>query len=229
MSLGTQVDHLVVAARSLAEGVAWCEETLGVSPGPGGEHPLFGTHNRLLRIANVNFPLAYLEIIAINPEAKNPTMARAKRWFDLDSEALQAQLASGPRLIHFVARSLDVHAAQKRLHALGIDRGPILAASRMTPSGLLQWQITVRADGQRLFQGALPTLLEWGETHPVQSMLDGGVSLHSLCVQHPQAELLQSAYSALDLRSVKITAGAAQLQAELITPKGRVILHSGGI
>jgi hypothetical protein len=58
MSLHTQVDHVVVAARSLQEGVAWCEQTLGVSPGPGGEHPLFGTHNRLLRIASVNFPLA---------------------------------------------------------------------------------------------------------------------------------------------------------------------------
>jgi hypothetical protein len=45
------VDHLVIAAASLEEGVAWCEATLGVTPGPGGEHPLMGTHNRLLRIA----------------------------------------------------------------------------------------------------------------------------------------------------------------------------------
>ena len=44
------VDHLVVAAATLADGVAWCERTLGVTPGPGGRHPLFGTHNRLLKI-----------------------------------------------------------------------------------------------------------------------------------------------------------------------------------
>ena len=56
-------------AASLAEGVAWCEATLGVTPGPGGEHPLMGTHNRLLRIATADFPHAYLEIIAINPVA----------------------------------------------------------------------------------------------------------------------------------------------------------------
>jgi hypothetical protein len=31
-----QLDHLVVAARTLDEGVAWCEATLGVTPGPGG-------------------------------------------------------------------------------------------------------------------------------------------------------------------------------------------------
>ena len=33
---GLQLDHLVVGAASLAQGVAWCENTLGVTPGPGG-------------------------------------------------------------------------------------------------------------------------------------------------------------------------------------------------
>ena len=33
---------------------------------PGGEHPLMGTHNRLLRIDSAEFPSAYLELIAIN-------------------------------------------------------------------------------------------------------------------------------------------------------------------
>lgn len=28
------LDHLVVAAASLAQGVQWCETTLGVTPGP---------------------------------------------------------------------------------------------------------------------------------------------------------------------------------------------------
>ena len=45
-------DHLVVLAPSLASGVAWAEVTLGVTPGPGGEHPLMGTHHRLLRLGN---------------------------------------------------------------------------------------------------------------------------------------------------------------------------------
>ena len=50
----SRIDHLVVAASSLDQGVAWCEATLGVTPGPGGEHPLMGTHNRLLRVATVD-------------------------------------------------------------------------------------------------------------------------------------------------------------------------------
>ena len=60
---GVLLDHLVVAAATLAEGVAWCERTLGVTPGPGGRHPLFGTHNRLLKIESEAFALAYLDII----------------------------------------------------------------------------------------------------------------------------------------------------------------------
>jgi len=34
------VDHLVVAAATLEQGVAWCEAKLGVTPGPGGKHAL---------------------------------------------------------------------------------------------------------------------------------------------------------------------------------------------
>ena len=68
----TQIDHLVVAAANLDQGVQWCETVLGVTPGPGGEHDKFGTHNRLIKIATSEHPLAYLEIIAINPQAVRP-------------------------------------------------------------------------------------------------------------------------------------------------------------
>jgi len=40
------LDHIVVAAATLAQGEAWCETTFGFVPTAGGKHPLFGTHNR---------------------------------------------------------------------------------------------------------------------------------------------------------------------------------------
>ena len=83
-----QVDHLVIAASTLADGAAWCERTLGITPGPGGEHPLMGTHNRLFSIATAQYPNAYLEIIAINKEAACTRKLSDKRWFDLDNETL---------------------------------------------------------------------------------------------------------------------------------------------
>jgi hypothetical protein len=106
-----RVDHLVVAAASLEQGAAWCEATLGVPPGPGGVHPLMGTHNRLLRVATVDYPRAYFEIIAVQPQR---APQRARRWFDLDDESVRDALArSGPRLLHFVASVPDVRAARR--------------------------------------------------------------------------------------------------------------------
>jgi hypothetical protein len=231
--MNAQLDHLVVAARSLQEGVAWCEATLGITPGAGGEHPLFGTHNRLFRVATVNFPRAYFEIIAINSEApravNTPANSQNKRWFDLDSEDLQKAIQSSPRLVHFVANANDVNKACAALQALGIDRGPAVQASRMTASGLLQWQITVRADGQRLFHGGLPTLIEWGDVHPANTMPDSGVALQSLHMVSPQAAELQAAYETIGLQGVEVTHGAANLVATLLNPKGVVTLESKGI
>jgi hypothetical protein len=224
----SQIDHLVVAARTLREGVAWCEATLGITPGPGGEHPLFGTHNRLFRIATVNFPRAYFEIIAINSEASHADRSPAKRWFDLDSEALQDAIKGGPRLVHFVANTTDVNQARAALTKLGIDRGPAVQASRMTPNGLLQWQITVRDDGQRLFHGGLPTLIEWGDVHPASGMQSSGVALNSLHMVSPQAAQLQAAHQAIGLQGVEVTSGVPNLIATLQTPKGLVRLESMG-
>ncbi len=225
-----QVDHLVIAANSLDEGVAWCESTLGITPGPGGEHPLMGTHNRLFKVASNHYPAAYFEIIAINSGAPSARNTWAKRWFDLDNADLQRTLSiHGPRLVHFVANTTQAVGCVASLAALAVDRGPLLEASRMTPSGLLAWKITVREDGQRLFNGALPTLIEWGAMHPAHTMADSGITLQTLEVCHPQADQLRAAYEAIGLISVAITPGPPDLIATLHTPKGIVQLHSQGI
>lgn len=184
-----QVDHLVVGAASLEQGAAWCAATLGVLPGPGGKHPLMGTHNRLLSIGSEAFPRAYLEIIAIDPQATAPAR---RRWFDLDDPAMRATLAAGPRLIHWVARCDELTAECAALAEAGINRGEVLQAERDTPRGLLRWQIAVRPDGQRLFGGALPTLIQWGDVHPADAMPASGVQLTGLNVGVlPQAAALR--------------------------------------
>jgi hypothetical protein len=227
-----QLDHLVVAARSLDEGVHWCETTLGITPGPGGAHPLMGTHNRMLNIASAAFPRAYLEIIAIDP-SKQPTRAAGlHRWFDLDDADLRAALAQhGPQLVHFVARVTDARAA---LHALAtgdaahIDRGHLLEASRDTAAGRLEWQITVRDDGQRLFYGALPTLIQWGAVHPVDTMPAAGLELVSLAAAHPRVDSLRAALDAIGFDAIALSQGAPNLVATLQTPRGLVTLESKG-
>ena len=227
MTTHAQIDHLVVAARTLDEGVAWCEATLGVVPGPGGEHPIFGTHNRLLRLHSELATRAYLEIIAVNPQATPTRPAPLKRWFDLDHPALRARLAQhGPQLVHWVASVPDIGAATHSLAALGIERGPVIAASRPTPQGLLQWRITARDDGQRLFDGALPTLIQWGDTHPADTMPDSGLTLQNLTLSHPEAPRLQQALTAIGLDPTGVTPGPAALTAWLDTPLGPRTLTS---
>jgi hypothetical protein len=224
-----RVDHLVVAASTLADGVAWCERTLGTTPGPGGEHPLMGTHNRLFSIATAQYPTAYLEIIAIHSGAACARTQGEKRWFDLENEALQLSLKqNGPQLVHFVASTPRATLAIESLANLGVDRGELLAASRMTANGLLSWKITVRSDGQRLMHGTLPTLIEWGDVHPTQNMPASGVTLQSLTASQPQTDALAAAYQAIGLEGVGLANGAPNLVAVLQTPLGLVRLESSG-
>lgn len=225
--MNARVDHLVVAADTLESGVAWCEATLGVAPAAGGEHPLMATHNRLLRLATVNYPRAYLEIIAVQP---GRTPERGRRWFDLDDEDLRDTLRRrGPRLVHFVASVPDLRQARAAWQQQGIERGEVLRAARMTPRGLLEWQITVRPDGQRLHAGTLPTLIEWGATHPAPTLPESGVALQALGAWQPRPEALLAAYGAIELQGVPVKPGAANLVAVLDTPRGRVRLQSQGL
>ena len=233
----TQIDHLVVAAATLEQGIKWCETTLGITPAPGGEHEKYGTHNQLFKIASPTHPLAYFEIIAINPAAVIPKRSQVARWFDLDDPILQKTIAQEPRLITFVASTEDVKAARHVLRTQGIERGQIVHASRKSSKGTLNWQITVREDGERLFNGTLPTLIQWGKPdateplrlHPRNSLPRSGVTLQNIAVSHPSGAKLQAAYEAIGLQGIAIETGPANITATLQTPKGMVQLHSLGI
>ena len=42
------LDHIVISSESLAIGQALIENKLGIRADTGGEHKLFGTHNKLI-------------------------------------------------------------------------------------------------------------------------------------------------------------------------------------
>ena len=236
-TLHTNIDHLVVAARSLEEGTAWCEATLGITPQAGGEHEQYGTHNRLFNIATPRYPTAYFEIIAINPVASAQKRPENKQWFDLDDDGLQASIAQQPSLIHFVVNTTDIQVATNTWKAQGLDIGPVVHAQRQTEKGPLHWQITVRNDGQRLFDGTLPTLIQWGEPdatepmrmHPSTSLPRSGVGLLNVMVSHTATDILTSAYKAVHLNDIEMISGEANISVHLQTPKGLVVLQSRGL
>jgi hypothetical protein len=220
------LDHLVVVAANLQQGVDWCEATLGVTPGPGGQHPQMGTHNRLLKIASAAFPLAYLEIIAIDPAAAPPGRVR---WFGLDDPALQARMAQTPRLVHLVARSTQLDMHRSGLITVGEQPGDPLSASRDIPARgdlparRLAWQILVRPDGSTGCGGALPTLIQWQGTHPAEAMADSAVVLQSLVLHGLPLRVQQ----VLRLPGVAMHAGPGPaLTGTLRTPRGEVVLSA---
>ena len=199
------IDHLVIAAPSLAAGTKMLREALGIWPQPGGEHPRMGTHNALLRLGEQ----IYVEVIAVNPSMAKPNRPR---WFGLDQ--LTAQ--SVPRLTTWVARCDDIHASHA---ACGGIHGEVLAMSR----GELNWLISIPDDGGMPFDGVAPSLIQWQTApHPARRLEDRGCNLVALKGAHPKAPQLNEILGKLAIRSeILVCAGAApQLIAQINTPSG---------
>jgi hypothetical protein len=218
-AVSAMVDHLVVAAASLEQGAAWCEQLLGVAPAAGGKHASMGTHNRLMAIGSVAFPMAYLEIIAHDPQSPPPTRPR---WFGLDDAALLARLRERPRLLHVVARCTRLDDTLAALREQGLDAGQAVAAERASPQGLYRWRIAGRADGRLLCAGALPTLIEWQGMHPSEHLPPSGVALRSLEL----GGLADPVVTALGLHGVPCMVHGVALRGAFDTPRGRVQLSS---
>jgi hypothetical protein len=159
-----ELDHLVVAARSLEEGAAWVEAKLGVPIGVAiGKHALMGTHNRLLKLDRRR----YLELMAIDPDAPPPGRPR---WFALDTPEMKAMLEKGPALIHWVDRTDDLEGELRRLpgpaEIVSFERGPY------------RWRMGIARDGSLPANGRQATLIQWdGDLHPWDALPESGISL----------------------------------------------------
>ena len=202
-----RLDHIVVASLTLEEGVAHVERCLGVIVPPGGEHPLMGTHNHLMRLGDD----IYLEIISPNPEVH----PQRPRWFGLDRSELLSQLSELPRLITWVASVPDLGVALQNL----TEAGEIVCVSR----GDLSWLISVPAGGFMPFDGAFPTLIQWPIGFgPSERMADLGCKLRRLDVSHPRANLIREMLSnKLEDRRIRfVDEGQMRLRAEIMTPSG---------
>ena len=200
----SHLDHLVFVAGDLASGTAWLEEKLGLKLLPGGEHAYFGTHNALLGFLN-----GYLELIAVNPAAPTPA---APRWFGLDTPEMQARLAAGPALIHWVASVHHLKTAL-RLSPETHTHGEALALSR----GNNRWQLSVPADGSLPMGGVLPSLIQWESISPAARLQGTGVALTRLGLNTPDPERLSAALNRLGFvgTPLEIDRGPTRLEATL--------------
>ena len=217
----SELDHLVIGCADLAAGIEWVEARLGARAIPGGKHVAMGTHNALLKLG----ARAYLEIIAIDPDAEPPSRPR---WFALDEPEMQAQLAKGPRLITWAIRSESVADACARVP----DLGEIMSMSR----GALHWKIAVPETGALPWGGILPAAIQWNAeegsgtaAHPCDLLADSGCELVRLQLSHPAAVLgtsgIMGMFRALKIvGAVDLAPGPKMLAATIRTPGGEVVL-----
>jgi len=211
-----QLDHIVIAADSLPQGVEYLRDILGVEIPAGGFHRTMGTHNHLMQLAND----AYLELIAIDPQARPP---RHPRWFELDDAAMRATLKRQPRLITWVMNTSDIY---QLADDAGFDIG--------IPTGLnrddLKWEFALTDDGHLLGGGMLPHCIQWHSApHPSRGMTDLGCILHGLTIYHNRPHWLAEQLDAMDaghLVQIETLADdqSPYLEADIETPNGLVTL-----
>lgn len=214
----SKLDHLVVAASNLEQGVSYIHDVLGVDIPKGGEHPLMGTHNHVMRIGDEIF----LEVIAVNPEAPPPSRPR---WFGLDDPAMQYSLQQQPRLVTWAANTND-------LEQLQADTPMALGEITPLSRGNLSWLFAVPEDGRLLASGFIPNVMQWKtEAHPANNMIDLNCRLLNLTIYHPYAPWLSDILKAMQLdNQVSIeplaTEAKAYMSAEFETPNGVRVLDS---
>lgn len=201
-----KLDHIVIAAESLSQGVDYIQNLLGVQMTSGGKHAAFGTHNALLSLGD-----AYLEVIAIDPDAPKPAHAR---WFGLDT------FSGPPRLSNWV---LQTDKLRRLIGKTLIGTGDMMTVSRDD----LTWQITVPKSGNLPLDNCAPAVIDWmGADHPVTRLSDVGCRLTNLQIEHPHAISLKSflmgAFS--DPRLVVRGGERGGMSATLECPNGTVTL-----
>lgn len=217
MSLPAAVlDHLVVAAYTLDQGVMYVQDRLGVPMTGGGAHTAMGTHNRVLRLGHGQ----YLEVIAVDPEGRQPD---SPRWFNLDDSGLLGRLKIRPRLITWVARTDAIDLLAPRIFNRHVQVRPM-------QRGSLRWRFAFTDDGSMPGDGLIPHLIQWdGGIHPTEKMEDAGCRLLNFEGAHIDPPSVQLALSSMGLdHAIMIHPVSKQrppgLLAQIKTPIGVMVL-----
>lgn len=178
-----RMDHLIIAALTLEQGVEYVRETLGVEIPPGGKHTAMATHNHVMRLGDD----VYLEVIAADnhPDAQAVRLQQP-RWFALDDPYIRQALARSPALVTWAVNTPDI---QRTLDSALWQGGEARELSR----GDLSWSLAMTEDGRLQGAGMLPYIIQWHvNDHPSRNMADTGVRLEALRIQHPQYQWLQN-------------------------------------
>ena len=209
----SHIDHIVIGTGNLISGTKILETKLNVNFSPGGEHQIMGTHNNLLKLQSD----IYLEVIANNPNAENPSRPR---WFSLDETKTKEKITHSPRALCWVLKVNDIENTVKKC---GYNPGEILQISR----GELTWKITIPSNGMLVDNGVLPALIEWpNDQHPSKKLTNSNVSINMLSLFHPEPYKIKNIISNLiESDLIQVFEGFPKIEFNLTTPNGKVLIN----
>jgi hypothetical protein len=126
---------------------------------------------------------AYLELIAINPDADVPAHPR---WFSLDDAMMRERLKNQPALITWAINTADIQAIKQQAR---FDIGEPTKLQRDS----LSWEFALTDDGRLLGNGLLPYVIQWHSTpHPSNGMAGLGCRLQTLQIYHNRVDWLRA-------------------------------------
>jgi hypothetical protein len=211
--LRSRIDHLIIAAPSLKEGMARAEELLGVEAMPGGQHPGFGTRNALISLGKGT----YLEIVGPDPEQPDPEGARLFGVDDLKASKLVTWVAKGTDLEGLVSGAGSAGTYESVL-------GSVPSGGRKQPDGsFLAWEVTDPFTPRE--GGVVPFFIDWGETPHPSETAPVGCELVDLRAEHPDVGRVREILNGLEL-NLRVESGPTPaLIAKIRGPGGTVELR----
>ena len=207
-----ELGHLLWEELRLSEGERRFAALTGVNPAFGGNHSDMGTHNSLLSLSQGK----YLEIIALDPA-------------HLKAAHLPEETLSNfkPRLFAFGVRTHDLARVEQLASAGGLKVSDVHNISQQSPDGrMLRWQ-TVVVEGHNFGDFIHFFTLCGDMVHPSETA-PKGCDLLEFSIGHPQHRELSRLYTALEINVPVLESEQPRLRAILSTPKGEVVLDSGG-
>ncbi|MEP0072411.1 MAG: VOC family protein [Marinomonas sp.] len=212
MVIKNKIDHIVVGADSLEQGIDALQKTLGVALPKASKHDAMSTHNCVAPVGNERF----IEILSIDPDAPEPGRAR---WFAMDNPEIQASFKEKASAYHWVVGTSDLDAVVANSP---IEMGEIVTFTR----GERSWRLNIPKDGSLAEEGLIPTFIEWSPgAHPSTGMVELGLSLEEVVLTHPEPAKLKEMLSmlgVLELASV-VEGSEKNIAFKMKTPSGEAV------
>jgi hypothetical protein len=206
------VDHLLLGAADLDQGIEWVERQTGVKAIVGGSHPGRGTRNALLSLGGRQ----YLEIIAPDPAQTGSTG-------NLDLKSL-----AGPRLVNWAAATTDIDALAARARQAGVEVYGPRDGSRVRPDGrTLKWRtLGIATTVGRAPVDPIPFFIHWdpASRHPAEES-PAGCTLERFRIAYPVPGEITKVLKPFDVEPEVAAAADVALFATLKTPKGTLELR----